>query len=193
MLFRRFTNWGMDVTRDYVKALEAREIPHLLVGSKSFHAREEVQTLRAAMAAIEWPDDELSVYATLRGRCSRFPTALSCLQVAAPVSRACAGPTRDAEALHLLAELASRTATGGRIVATVNALLEHTRAHAGFVLRPGGHQVLANVNRICDLARASKRRAESRFAGSWKNWNRRRSSRKSARRRCWRKARRASG
>ncbi len=78
ILFRRFTNWGVDITREYVKALEARDVPHLLVGSKSFHAREEVQTLRAAMAAIEWPEDELSVYATFADRCSRFPIALYC-------------------------------------------------------------------------------------------------------------------
>ncbi len=40
---------------------------HVLVGGKTFHDREEVETLRAALAAIEWPDDELSVFATLRG------------------------------------------------------------------------------------------------------------------------------
>ena len=42
-------------------------MPHVLVGSRSFHQREGVETLRAALTAIEWPDDELSVYATLRG------------------------------------------------------------------------------------------------------------------------------
>ena len=67
ILFRRFTNWGLDMTRDYVKALESRGLPHLLVGSKSFHHREEVETLRTALTAIEWPEDELSVFATLRG------------------------------------------------------------------------------------------------------------------------------
>ena len=36
---------------------------------------------------------------------------------------------------------------------TINALLEATRAHAGFMLRRGGAQALANVYRICDLAR----------------------------------------
>ena len=35
----------------------------------------------------------------------------------------------------------------------MNALLEATRAHAGFVLRPGGNQILANVARVADLAR----------------------------------------
>ena len=36
----------------------------------------------------------------------------------------------------------------------MNILLEHVRAHAGFALRPSGQQVLANVLRVCDLARA---------------------------------------
>src|SRR5262249_1745507 len=56
VLFRRRTQGGVDLTRDYARALEARDIPHLLAGSKSFHHREEVETLRAALAAIEWPD-----------------------------------------------------------------------------------------------------------------------------------------
>src|ERR1019366_648073 len=53
--------------------LEARGIAHLLVGSKSFHRREEVGTLRTALRAIEWPDDELSVFAVLRGSLFAVP------------------------------------------------------------------------------------------------------------------------
>ena len=67
LLFRRFVSWQNDVTRPYVEALEARGIPHVLVGGKAFHEREEVEAIRAALAAIEWPDDELSVFSTLRG------------------------------------------------------------------------------------------------------------------------------
>jgi ATP-dependent exoDNAse (exonuclease V) beta subunit len=51
LLFRRFTSWGDDVTRPYAEALEARGIPHLLVGGRSFHLREEVESLRTALAA----------------------------------------------------------------------------------------------------------------------------------------------
>jgi hypothetical protein len=40
LLFRRFTQWGADVTQPYVEALEARGIAHMLVGGKSFHQRE---------------------------------------------------------------------------------------------------------------------------------------------------------
>ena len=67
LLFRRFISFGEDITQPYVRALEARGVRHVLVGGKTFHDREEVETIRAALAAIEWPDDELSVFATLRG------------------------------------------------------------------------------------------------------------------------------
>ena len=67
ILFRRFLSFGEDVTQPYARALEARGVPHVLVGGKTFHNREEIETLRAALSAIEWPDDELSVFATLRG------------------------------------------------------------------------------------------------------------------------------
>ncbi len=52
VLFRRFVSFGDDITRGYVDAIEARGIPHLLVGGKAFHGREEVETIRAALAAI---------------------------------------------------------------------------------------------------------------------------------------------
>jgi ATP-dependent helicase/nuclease subunit A len=67
ILFRRFLSFGEDVTQPYVRALEARGVRHVLVGGKSFHNREEVETLRAALSAVEWPDDELAVFAALRG------------------------------------------------------------------------------------------------------------------------------
>ena len=73
ILFRRRTQGGQDLTREYARALEARNVDHLLAGSKSFHQREEVETLRAALTAIEWPDDELSVFATLKGSLFAIP------------------------------------------------------------------------------------------------------------------------
>ncbi len=158
LLFRRFTNFGRDITRDYVRGLEAREIPHLLVGSKSFHSREEVETLRAALTAIEWPDDELSVFATLKGSLFAIPDDLL-LRFHHEVGRL--HPFRPpvdehfqpiTDALRLLADL-HRSRNRRPIADTVNSLLEATRAHAGFALRPAGHQVLANVHRIADLAR----------------------------------------
>jgi ATP-dependent exoDNAse (exonuclease V) beta subunit len=158
VLFRKRNHGKTDLTRELVRALEARGVPHLVAGSKSFHHREEVETLRAALAAVEWPDDELSVYATLKG--SLF--AISDEQLF--LYRAKYGrlhpfakhePSSDPvlQILKLLGEL-HRDRNRQPFAATVNALLEASRAHAGFLLRPGGTQILANVLRVADLARS---------------------------------------
>jgi ATP-dependent exoDNAse (exonuclease V) beta subunit len=162
LLFRRFVHsWsGADMTRDYVRALEARTIPHLLVGGKSFHLREEVETLRAALTAIEWPDDELGVFATLRG--SLFAIGDEDLFIYRHAYRQL-HPFRIPEdlpeplapigvALRLLASL-HRGRNYRPVADTIALLLEATRAHAGFALRPSGEQALANVLHIAELAR----------------------------------------
>jgi len=156
ILFRRRTQAGQDLTREYARALEARNIDHLLAGSKSFHRREEVETLRAALTAIEWPDDELSVFATLKGSLFAIPDEMLLVH---KHKRGRLHPfhREDAEfpiadALGLLAEL-HRTRNYQPFAATVHALLKATRAQAGFLLRPGGNQILANVARVADLAR----------------------------------------
>jgi ATP-dependent exoDNAse (exonuclease V) beta subunit len=162
LLLRRFDSFfAGDITRGYVQALEARGIPHLLVGGKSFYDREEVETIRAAIQAIEWPDDELSVFATLRGSLYalgdeelleyrhrfkgfnpfRVPEAL-------PAHLAPVG-----DALSLLASL-HRNRNHRPIAESIGLLLENTRAHASFVLRPSGEQALANVLHLAELARA---------------------------------------
>jgi ATP-dependent exoDNAse (exonuclease V) beta subunit len=160
VLFRRRTQGGVDLTRDYARALEARGLPHLLAGSKSFHHREEVETLRAALAAIEWPDDELSVFATLKG--SLFAVADELLFLYRHIHgslhpfRQPEKPSEEfapiTETLDLLARL-HRDRNKRPFAATVNDLLEAARAHAAFLLRPGGNQILANVGRVAELAR----------------------------------------
>jgi ATP-dependent helicase/nuclease subunit A len=160
ILFRRFTNWGRDMTRPYVRALEARGVAHLLVGSKSFHRREEVETLRAALAAIEWPDDELSVFATLKGTLFGVPDHLL-LRYRHEIGRL--HPLYPAEGAPEIAPVAEALAVLGRlhrgrnrrpVAESVNLLLESGRAHAGLAFRPAGRQALANAWRIADLARA---------------------------------------
>jgi ATP-dependent exoDNAse (exonuclease V) beta subunit len=162
ILFRRFTNFGVDLTQEYVRALEARDIAHLLVGSKSFHRREEVGTLRTALRAIEWPDDELSVFAVLRGSLyavsdgnllkfrdayGRFHPMRELPDDLDPEF----APIRDA--FQVLREL-HRRRNYRPIADTIHELLEATRAHAGFAFRKGGERVLANVFRLTDLARS---------------------------------------
>ena len=160
LLFRRLTSYGDDVTRPYVEALEARDIPHLLVGGKSFHAREEVETLRTALAAVEWPDDELSVFGTLRGALFAIGDDLlleyrhACGRIH-PYRVPDTAPERlrpVAEALQLLRELHQRR-NWRPVPDTITELLAATRAHVGLALRRGGEQALANVLHVADLAR----------------------------------------
>jgi ATP-dependent exoDNAse (exonuclease V) beta subunit len=160
LLFRRFLHFGDDVTRAYVSELEARGVPHLLVGGKTFHEREEVDAIRTALVAIEWPEDELSVFATLRG--PLFAIGDEELLEYYGVAHAF-HPYRVPEGLvdrlqPIVAALTTlrqlHAARNHRPVAhTIGRLIEITRAHAGFILWKSGEQVLANVLHISDLAR----------------------------------------
>jgi ATP-dependent exoDNAse (exonuclease V) beta subunit len=177
LLFRRFVSWRNDVTRPYVEALEARGIPHVLVGGKAFHEREEVEAIRAALAAIEWPDDELSVFATLRGPffavgdeallewTHRFGLStpqgfrrhqLHPFRVPAPFDGDVPEDIRHlepiADSLRLLKQL-HRRRNYVPVAETLHRLLDATRAHVGFALRTGGEQALANVFHVAELAR----------------------------------------
>ncbi|ANM31626.1 hypothetical protein ABI59_21805 [Acidobacteria bacterium Mor1] len=165
LLFRRFDSaWAGSITRPYTQALEARGVPHLLVGGRTFHEREEVATLRVALSAIEWPDDELSVYATLRGSLLAIPDELlfEFKQRHGRLHPLRAGRTDREElperltpivdALELLSDL-HRKRNRRTVAETIHVLLQETRAHAGFALRPAGEQVLANVLHVADQAR----------------------------------------
>ncbi len=172
ILFRRFRSFRTDVTRGYVRALEVRGVPHVLVGGRSFHAREEVLAIRNALCAIEWPEDELRVFATLRGplfalgddQLLAFRHGLGRLH---PLRRldpeALQSPEREvAEALGVLARL--HLGRNRRSVAeTIARLLASVRAHAGIAIWPTGEQALANCLRTIDLARRFERGGASSF------------------------------
>jgi ATP-dependent exoDNAse (exonuclease V) beta subunit len=174
LLFRKTSGWfDGDITRAYTQALEARGIPHLLVGGKTFHSREEIETLRAALAAVEWPDDELSVYATLRGSLFAIPDEVL-LEYRDAHGRL--HPFRQPkveipermrpimEVLELLRTL-HRARNQIPVAATVDRLLCAARAHAALVLRPSGEQVLANVLQVAELARQYEERGGISFRG----------------------------
>jgi ATP-dependent helicase/nuclease subunit A len=161
LLFRRFVSGEDDIARPYLRALEARNLPHLLVGGKSFHDREEVQTISVALTAIEWPDDELSVFATLKG--SLFAIRDDVLleyrhrtghfhPFRLPSDRLSAELQDVVESLRLLGKL-HRRRNRYPVAETIDHLLRETRAHLAFALRPSGEQVLANVLHIRELAR----------------------------------------
>ncbi|MEO0422685.1 MAG: UvrD-helicase domain-containing protein [Pseudomonadota bacterium] len=186
VLFRRFKTFNRDVTRPYVRALEARRIPHMLVGGRSFHDREEVLALRNALTAIEWPDDELRVYATLRGPLFAFSDeALLAFRFTAQadgsIARRPLNPLvrfegddgelaaelseddrQIIEALTLLRELHFRR-NRRPLAETVTRLLRAVRAHAGIAIWPTGEQALANVLRTVDLARRHEARGAISF------------------------------
>ncbi len=166
LLFRRFLSWSRDTSREYVRGLEAVGIPHVLLGARSFHEREEVEALRSALKAVEWPDDDLSVYATLRGGLFAFDDELLLLFKArygtwhpflGPRRARETGQPPDefrslVEVLDFLAEL-HRRRNYRPIVRTVQETLAKPRAQASMALRPAGAQVLGNAQRVCDLAR----------------------------------------
>lgn len=172
LLFRRFWTFGQDVTRPYVEALQARRIPHVLIGGASLHEREEVLALRTALAAVEWPDDTLSVYATLHGPFFALSDAqIFAFQARAGTIHPLAPPpeielTQEErevrDALDVLREL-----HGGRnrrpIAETVRRFLHAVRAHAGIAIWDSGEQALANVQRIVDAARRFERRGASSY------------------------------
>jgi ATP-dependent exoDNAse (exonuclease V) beta subunit len=162
VLFRRFLSFGEDVTQAYVRALEARGVHHVLVGGKTFHNREEVECVRAALSAIEWPDDELSVFAALRGLLFAIgdeellewkKTVAAFHPFRVPPSESLAAHLRPiAAALHVLQRL-HRRRNYRPVAETIQDLLDATRAHVGIVLRSAGEQALANVLHVAQLAR----------------------------------------
>lgn len=163
ILFRNYVSFGRDLTRPYSQALEARGVQHILVAGRSFHKRDEVETMRAALAAIEWPDDELAVFATFRGPLFAisdellfaFKDAHGRLHPFRKLSDEALADSLVApvvEALSIFSELHKKR-NSRPIAETINELLAITRAHAGFAMRATGDQTLANVQRVIELAR----------------------------------------
>lgn len=173
ILFRRFDAWGTDMSRGYMRALEARRVPHVLLGGSSFHEREEVQTLRNALMAIERPDDELAVFATLHGpifalsdaALLAFRETIGSLHPFRKIPQPLEGELAEvAEALQILREL-HRGRNRRPIADTIQQFLSRTRAHAGFAIWPTGEQALANLLRVLDKARRYEARSGISFRG----------------------------
>jgi ATP-dependent helicase/nuclease subunit A len=173
LLFKRFRSVFGDWTRPYVRALEARHLSHILVGGSSFHLREEVEAIRNALGAIERPDDELALFATLRG-----PLFALGDEALLGFRHRCRSlhPFRElpADLPAALAEVADalallRTLHRGRnrrpIADTIGRLLAATRAHGGLAIWPTGEQALANVTRLMDMARRAERSGVMSFRG----------------------------
>ena len=161
LLFRSFRGWNKAKTTGFVSALEQRGVPHVLVGGRSFHEREEVAAMRSALIAIERPEDELHVFATLRG--PLFAVGDDALVAwRGEVGRVHPlRPEADLPAEGILAEVSGALRVLGELhrlrnrrpfAETVTRLLATTRSHAAFAIWNAGEQVLANVLRFGQLA-----------------------------------------
>ncbi len=169
----RESGWKVSERGREAVPVEARRIPHVLVGGRSYHAREEVLAMRTAAQAIEWPDDELSVFATLRGPLFALGDDSLLLwrerrKSFNPLRSRPAGLSAQeeevAEALAVLGELHLKR-NRRPIAETLSRLLDRTRAHAGIAIRQAGEQALGNVLRVLELARRFEAAGASSFRG----------------------------
>jgi ATP-dependent helicase/nuclease subunit A len=177
ILFKRMTSWGDDLAQPYVRALEARGVPVRSAERKAFFEREEIFALRTVLQAIEWIDDELSVYGALRGpylalsdaellsyareHGSLHPLRVPKKEEPKPGVKAPAGED-VADALRLLRAL--HVGRNQRPIAdTIQRFFDATRAHALLALVPHGERALANVQAFVGLARRAEARGTLSF------------------------------
>lgn len=166
LLFRALRSFRSDATAPYVRALEARQIPHLDRGGRAFFESEEVMAVGAVLEAIEWPRDKLAVYAALRGpffslsdgELLRFrhrheglhPLRWKTVEGVADEDRPVAS------ALKLLRELHFRR-NRRPVAATLEDLYGSTDVEAALSFWPNGEQVRANLRQCVEEARVVER------------------------------------
>src|SRR5262249_19582087 len=131
----------------------------------------EVEAIRNALAAIERPEDDLAVFATLRGplfalddgALLAYREQCGTLHAFRTASDDLPAPLRAvADALAVLRDL-HRRRNRRPLPDTIARLLAATRAHAGLAIWPTGEQALANVTRLMDLARRAERSGVTSF------------------------------
>ena len=183
LLFRRFRNYGRLVPQPYADALQDLGIPHSLAAVQTYISSAELSFLRAALTAVEFPEDELSVYATLRGPLFAIPDQdLFLFRERHPEIRLKPGRVRALEldgddasgaravdrtirdGLAFLYDL-HRRRTHQPIAVTLQQLLGRHRAETGFAFWNSPDQVLSNLRRLGEAARAFEARGGLSFRG----------------------------
>ena len=163
LLFRRFRHRGDLVPHPYAEALQQRDLPHALGAIPSYTGSAEIGALRAALTAVEFPDDELSVYAALRGPLFSFPDEELFLfrERGRRLCPAATGPLPEdapasdraiAAALTFLDDL-HRRRNRRPLAETLRALLDRHRAETAFAFWKSPDQVLANLRLLTQSAR----------------------------------------
>ena len=183
LLFRRFRSYRRLVPQPYADALQDLGIPHSLAAVQTYIGSAELSFLRAALTAIEFPEDELSVYATLRGPLFAIPDQdLFLFRERHPETRlrpalarrlepgggdatAARGVDRTIrDSLAFLYDL-HRRRTHQPIAVTLQQLLGRHRAETGFAFWNSPDQVLSNLRRLVEAARAFEARGGLSFRG----------------------------
>ena len=168
LLFRRFRSWRKLVPQPYADALQDHGVPHSLGAVQSYIGSAEFACLRAALTAIEFPDDELGVYATLRGPLFSIPDQdlflfregrrdrrlrpadagrLQLADDAPPAHLAIRDGLRFLFQLHL-------RRNHQPIPVTLQQLLREHRAETVFAFWESPDQVFSNLRRLAESARA---------------------------------------
>ncbi|MFO0617987.1 MAG: UvrD-helicase domain-containing protein [Polyangiaceae bacterium] len=159
LLFRQLDAYGASLAQPFVDVLGRYRIPHVLVGGRSFYEREEIRASLAALGAIERPDDDLLVAATLRGlffgqrddALLEYKLRYGHLNpLRAPSTALPAALVEVGAALALLARL-HRLRNRRPFSETLGDLLASTRAHVALALLPSGEQALANVQHLLQV------------------------------------------
>ena len=159
LLFRSMRSGPRDLSEPYISALQQRGHACVVVGGRSFFLREEIDAIRAALRAIEWPRDELSVYAALRGPLFAFDDETLLLYRAnggrlSPLHPGKAGTAFSSvtAALRLLGQL--HPSRNHRSAAeTIGRLMQGTRCLSGFAMRSGGEAAVSGLLRLQQIAR----------------------------------------
>ncbi|MBS2040873.1 UvrD-helicase domain-containing protein [bacterium] len=150
-----------------LEELDARGIAHLSLSGRGLHQREEVAVLRTALEAVEWPQDRLSVFATLRGPLFGLDEPLLSPYWEKhghfdPLQAKESEHDPVAASLHLLAQLHHQRnqQPAGE---TLEQLVERTGFRLHLAQWPQGSQCLANLARLQRLSWTFEARGASSF------------------------------
>lgn len=154
----------------YEAALRAAAVPFRVVGGKHLYSRAEVKAAVVLFRAVDDPTDAVAVAALLRSPLFGLADRALARHVALggtfdyrapPPSRS---PRALGRAFALLRELhESRNRRG--VARTVEEVLARTRAVELFLVKPGGDQRAANLQKLVDKARAQEEAGVATFRG----------------------------
>ncbi len=165
LLFRRFRSAWKLIPEPFAQELHDRDIPYSLNAVRTYIGSAELTFLRAALTAVEFPEDEIAAYSTLRGPLFAFPDQdLFRFQRthgrlephrAGAIELDASAPAADREireALGFLFELHLER-NERPIAVTISELTGRHHTEIGFAFWRSPEQVLTNLRRLLEEAR----------------------------------------